>query len=213
VTVGGCSFRADGETGKQIVLNNKGRTMFGAISRRETGNCLVKTTANGKVYDSFQAIVFKTNGWFMKPQTIDLDDIDSTTAQSYPNGLDPFKDGWKESMAAFGMRNGNVVRPSVTMHQNSLLAADLYYVSAAAMDALGFKGFGTVQVPGGEFGASFAHNCMDPLDSAEANRCRMTVGFEEPVDTVVVMYAQSQLSQIASQLNVGTYLSDITLSC
>jgi hypothetical protein len=105
------------------------------------------------------------------------------------------------------------VRPSVTLHQNTLLAAEVYYVAAAAMNAMGFTGFGTVQVPGGEFGASFAHNCVEPLDSAEANRCRMTVGFEEPIDTIVLMYAQSQLSQISSQLNIATYLSDITLNC
>jgi hypothetical protein len=196
-----------------MVLNSKGRTIFGTVSHRDNGQCLVKTVANGKVYDSFQATIYKTNGWFMRPQAIDLDDIDSTMVQPYPNGQDPFTDGWKESMAAFGMRNGQLVRPSLTLHQNTLLGTEVYEVAAAAMDAMGFSGFGPVQVPGSQFAASFAHNCVEPLDSAEANRCRMTLGFEEPIDTLVLMYAQSQLSQIPSQVNVATYLSDITLKC
>jgi hypothetical protein len=196
-----------------MVLNNKGRTVFGTVSQRDTGNCLVKATANGKVYDSFQATIYKTNGWFMKPQAIDLDDIDSTMVQPYPNGQDPFKDGWQESMAAFGMRGGQLVRPRVTLYANTLLGTDVYEVTAAAMDAMGFAGYGAVRVPGGEFAAPFAHNCVEPLDSAEANRCRLTLGFDEPIDTIVLMYAQKQLSQIASQVNVATYLSDITLKC
>jgi hypothetical protein len=217
VSVGSCPFLPTKYVTGQVstLAAGSGRTVFGAPSNRSRTDCMVKKAIRGgsSVYDSFQAMIFSTNDWFLQPQTIDLDDIDSTIVQTYPGGLTAFSDGWKESMAAFGLRGGQIVRPTTTLYRDTILTTETYNITAASMAAMGFSGFGDTVVPGGEFGASIAHNCIEALDSAAANRCRLTVGFEEPIDTIVLMYAQTQLSRIASQPIVSTYLSNISLKC
>lgn len=85
-------------------------------------------------------------------------------------------------MAIFGSSKGSFVVPKVEFHDETLLAPKQYTVSSAAMSAMGFSK-SSLDVPGGEYAASFNFNC--PFNEPDSKQCRMSVTFEEDIDTIV----------------------------
>lgn len=162
-------------------------------------DCLVQDDT----YSSFQAIVLRTNGFQFEAKSIDLDDIDSQV--DVPAG-----NAWKESMAIFAKSGDEYILPTVEFHDGSLLSSKSYTVASAAMKEMGFRG-GALQVPGGEYSAETLFNCPFGRDNIESKKCRMTVKFTKPMDTLVIMYAISKKS--ANDPNAAVFFSEILLKC
>lgn len=138
------------KTGSQFTGNY---SFIGHRTDVKEDGCVIKRRRNGQsVYVSFQAVVIQTNGWKFAP-TVNLDDIDAQTI--LPPGSDR---GWKESMATFGMSDGKLVMPSVSLHEGTLLRAMDYVVKKKVMKQMGF-GMIIGEARGGEYAASTPFNC------------------------------------------------------
>lgn len=85
-------------------------------------------------------------------------------------------------MAIFGSYKGAFVIPKVELDEETLLSSKLYTVSSSAMSTMGFP-ISSLEVPGGEYSANFNFNC--PFNEPDSKQCRMSVRFEEDVDTIV----------------------------
>lgn len=198
--VNNCGPHKSFATGQQYIGNY---TLMGHHAQLNNGDCLIKKVKDRSVYDSMQALVIRTNGWTIKPQAIDLDDMD---AQS---GVDS-DDGWKESMALFGVHRGKLVKPIMKLYDGTLLESKAYFVPSAAMKEMELS-LGDSEIPGGEYASSEMINCPFGRDNEESKKCRMTAHFEEPVDTLVFLYAVTQKSK--TDPNAAVFFSEILISC
>lgn len=195
-----CGPHRSFKTGQQYIGNY---TLMGHQAGLRNGDCLIKRVNDESVYDSMQALVIRTNGWTIQPQAIDLDDLD---AQS---GV-PSRAGWKESMAIFGVLNGKVVMPELSLYDRTLLKKQEYTVPAAAMKEMELE-LGEVRVSGAEYASSEMVNCPFGRDNEDSQRCRVTARFTSEVDTLVFLYAVSQKSR--NDPNAAVFFSEILLKC
>lgn len=93
-------------------------------------------------------------------------------------------------MAIFGSSKGSIVIPRVEFHDGTLLSSKRYTVTSTAMYAMGFS-LSSIEVPGGEYSANFNFNC--PFNEPDSKQCRMSVYFEEDVDTIVRLESTSRI--------------------
>lgn len=141
--------------------------------------CLIKKNSAGdSVYDSMQAVVVRANGWKFDISSLDLDDIDAQTR------VPPHR-AWKESMAIFGMADGELVVPTTSFYDETLLAAKQYVVPDSAMKEMGFADE-AVRIPGAEYAADFVHNCAFGRQNPDSKRCRMTASFDQAIDALAI---------------------------
>lgn len=188
------------QTGQQYIGNY---TLMGHHARLDNGDCLIKKKGDLAVYDSMQALVIRTNGWTIQPQGIDLDDIDAQSGVASDAG-------WKESMALFGINKGKLVLPVMKFYPESLLEKKEYQIPAAAMKEMELE-LGESLVPGGEYASTEMVNCPFGRDNEDSKRCRMTGHFDEPVDTLVFLYAVTQKSK--TDPNAAVFFSEVLLAC
>lgn len=198
--VGNCVSHPKFRTGTQYIGNY---TLMGQESDLKDGSCLIKRIGGDSVYDSMQAVVIRTNGWTMLPHSIDLDDMDAQAGV-------PSTDGWKESMAIFGVQDGNLISPNIKFYEDTLLASKQYKVPASAMKEMELT-LGDSYVPGGEYSAAEMFNCPFGRDNKHSAKCRMTASFQEPIDTLVLLYAITQKSK--NDPNAAVFFSEIILQC
>lgn len=187
-------------TGAQYIGNF---TFIGHTSDVSTDQCVISRDSNGRrVYSSMQAIVVGANGWKLKPE-FDLDDIDAQAGV-------PSADGWKESMAVFGLDGSTVVTPEIMLHDNTLLEKHDYVVPATATKLMGLE-VGEVTAAGAEYASEEMTNCPFGRDNGESNKCRASVKFTLPVDTLVIMYALVQKSK--DDKNAAAFFSEMLMGC
>lgn len=198
--VGMCKPHRKFLTGQQYIGNY---TLMGHQAGVNNERCLIKKVGGESVYDSMQALIIRTNGWTLLPQSIDLDDLDAQAGVAS-------EDGWKESMAIFGLHEGTLVAPDIKFYENTLLARMQYKVPASAMKEMELK-LGDSYVPGGEYVAKEMVNCPFGRDNKESAKCRMTAHFTAPVDTLVLLYAVSQKSK--TDPNAAVFFSEVVLKC
>lgn len=114
-------------------------------------------------------------------------------------------------MAIFGMRDGVLVEPTVQFYEQSILERKSYKIPAAAMAEMNLD-LGDSIVPGSEYGgdSDSVYNCPWHSDP-DAAKCRMTVGFTEAVDTLVIMFAMKKKSQ--SNPSGAVVISKLVFQC
>ncbi|CAN8070321.1 unnamed protein product [Agarophyton chilense] len=201
IDVNNCKGNSQNPTGNQFAGNY---TLIGHEALLSDDECLIKQEGGEMVYESMQAIVITTNGWTFQPTTIDLDDIDAEP------GVES-GDGWKESMAIFGLRGAEVVKPTLKFYNRTLLEPQNYTVVGAAMTQMGLKANGSQYVPGGHYASNEMVNCPFGRDNPESERCRMTASFTEAIDTLVIMYAVLQKSK--TETRAAAFISEIIMKC
>lgn len=198
--VGKCGRHPKFLTGQQYIGNY---TLMGHQASVKNDQCLVKRVGGELIYDSMQALIIRTNGWTIQPQSIDLDDLD---AQAKVRS----EDGWKESMAIFGLFEGSLVKPDLKFAEKTLLGEKQYKVPAAAMKEMELQ-VGDSYVPGGEYVSEEMINCPFGRDNIKSKKCRMTATFSGPLDTLVLLYAVSQKSK--TDPNAAVFFSEVTIKC
>lgn len=199
-SIGNCKSNSRLPTGAQYVGNF---TFIGHTSEVSTDECLIKQEGGKLIYDTVQAVVFTTNGWTFSP-TIDLDDIDAQSSVAP-------EDGWKESMAVFGVSSGNVVQPIITLHNNTLLEVKEYSVPASATKDMELN-VGEVTATGAQYGSlTEMINCPFGRQYPQSARCRMTVRFDQRIDTLVIMYALAQNSK--NDPSAAAFFSELVTDC
>ncbi|CAN8073558.1 unnamed protein product [Agarophyton chilense] len=201
IDVNNCMENSQNPTGHQFAGNY---TLIGHEALLSDNECLVKQEGDDMVFESMQAIVITANGWTFQPTTIDLDDIDAEP------GVES-SDGWKESMAIFGLRGAEIIRPNLKFYDNTLLVPQNYTVVDAAMIQMGLRANGSQNVPGGQYGSNEMVNCPFGRDNLESERCRITASFAESVDTLVIMYAVFQKSK--AETRAAAFISEIIMKC
>lgn len=198
--IGKCTPNSRLMTGAQYVGNF---TFIGHTNDISTDECVIRKDGERFIYESFQAIVFTLNGWDFKPR-VNLDDIDSQQNTSSSNG-------WKESMAAFGISNGKVVQPLTELYNNTLLEVKEYTVPASATKAMDLD-IGEVVATGAQYGsATEMVNCPFGQQYEQSKRCRLSVTFSERIDTLVIMYALLQKSK--SDSSAAAFFSELIMDC
>lgn len=199
--VNNCKENSQNPTGKQFAGNY---TLIGHESMLTDDECLIKQKDGKMYYNSMQAIVISANGWTFQPTRIDLDDIDAE-----PGVVS--SDGWKESMAIFGMRGSEIIRPSLTFYNRSLLVAQNYTIAQSNLQQMGLSLSGEQLVPGGHYYSDEMVNCPFGRDNIESERCRMSASFSHPIDTLVVMYAVLQKSK--TETRAASFISEVVMDC
>lgn len=96
-------------------------------------------------------------------------------------------------MAVFAKSGDKVIFPSVMFHDGTLLTSKSYTVPNSAMKEMGFSNTGGISVPGGEFGGDILYNCPFGRENELSKKCRMTVKFTEPIDTLAILYGITQV--------------------
>lgn len=199
-SIGSCKSNSRLPTGAQYVGNF---TFIGHTSEVSTSECLIKKDGERLIYDSVQAIVFTTNGWTFTP-VVDLDDIDAQSSMSS-------EDGWKESMAVFGISNGTVVQPVTKLYNDTLLEIKEYVVPASATKDMDLD-IGQVSATGAQYGSTTEmFNCPFGRQYPQSARCRMTVSFDQRIDTLVLMYALAQRS--SNDPSAAAFFSELVTDC
>lgn len=199
--INNCAQNSNFATGSLFAGNH---TFIGHSSDLYNGDCLVKRDGDKRLMDSMQAIVIKANGWTFEPDSIDLDDIDAQSDVAN-------KDGWKESMAMFGVLNGRLVRPKMALYQDTVLSKQSYIIPRAAFAEMGLD-FGESSVPGGEYSSTTEmFNCPFGRAQESSRRCRMTGAFNSAIDTLVIVYSVVQKSK--NEKSAAAFFSEIVLRC
>lgn len=98
-------------------------------------------------------------------------------------------------MAIFAKSGDKIISPDIMFYDGSLLTSKTYTVPRAAMKEMGFN-TGAIQAPGGQFGSEILFNCPFGRDNIESRKCRMTVKFNEPIDTLAILYGIVQVSNL-----------------
>ncbi|KAI0562027.1 hypothetical protein FGB62_68g036 [Gracilaria domingensis] len=199
--VNNCKENSQNPTGNQFAGNY---TLIGHEALLSDDECVVKKEGEKLMYHSMQAIVLTANGWTFEPTKIDLDDIDAEPGVQ--SG-----DGWKESMAVFGLKGAKIVRPKMRLYDQTLLVAQNYTVVGSAMTQMGLKVNESQIVPGGHYGSEEMVNCPFGRDNPESQRCRMTASFSQPIDTLVIMYAVLQKSK--TETRAASFISELIMKC
>lgn len=156
-------------------LNYAGSTAatFNVSLQSEPEICSASVSGETTSFDSFQAMVVRTPGWAMQPRRFKVMDIDAHLDGSV---------SWKEVVGVFGVYNGELVAPSVSVAADSVLsvgdgkltAADMAKLELAAVDAT---------FPAARYAAPGHHDC--PL--SDTSRCDAWFDFNAPIDTLVLV--------------------------
>lgn len=198
--IGACGTSPTYSSGSQF---SKNFTLLGLRSPLGSGFCLTKYISEKLVMESMQAVVVETNGWLLEPQSVHLDDIDSQLNV-------PLNEAWMESAAAFAVVSGEIVLPKVQFSGSTLLSAKEFLIPKDAMTTMGLR-LEEAMVPGAEFSGKELFNCPFADTSPDAERCRMTISFEKPVDTMVFLYALKQSSY--TETDAAMFISQVDLNC
>lgn len=198
--IGACPSSKNYASGSKFTGNY---SLLGLSSPLGSGNCVAKSITGNSVMESMQAVVIRANGWLLEPQTIDMDDIDSQVNV-------PVHEAWMESAACFGVVSGEVVLPKTRISANTLLTLKEFLIPKDAMRAMGLS-VGEWIVPGAEFAGTELFNCPFASTSPESARCRMTISFEIPVDTLVFLYGLRQQSY--TETESAMFISQIDMKC
>lgn len=198
--IGLCSTHGRYVTGMQYVGNY---SFIGLTSPLGSDLCVTKKIGGNLVMESMQAIVVRTNGWMIEPQSIDMDDIDSQVEV-------PLNEAWMESAACFAMADGKMVLPQVDISSSALLTPKEYVVPQDAMKKMGLS-LGESLVPGAEYSGKYLYNCPFAKSSPDAVKCRMNLSFNKPVDTIVFLYGLKQAS--FTGISSAIFISQIDMKC
>ena len=108
----------------------------------------------------------------------------------------------------FGVLKGQVIRPAMATHENTVLSRTDFVIPEAAMKEMGLNLGKTI--PGGEyFDNAKLFNCPFGRSHDSSQRCRLTISFGSPVDTLVILYTLKQKSK--NDKSSAAFLSEILL--
>ncbi|OSX70956.1 hypothetical protein BU14_0625s0006 [Porphyra umbilicalis] len=203
-SVGGCKTRRDAPTGSFLPVS----APFTILGQSSGPPCtLAATAAGGPTFAAFQAITVAANGFAFAP-TFVVEDIDAGQPDETRNATET----WREAAAVLGRTaDGELVRPDVALHADTLLAVADVPVSGAALAALGWAGHPTTPAVTATY-ASWRE--VVNLVSADAQRGRVAVTFSAtPVEQLVVLYALSQAEAAHPHAKSGVFLGNLTIPC
>lgn len=199
-SVSPCSTSRVYTTGVQFAGNY---TLMGLSSTLGTHECVRKEISGNLVIEDMQAIVIETNGWFIEPHSIDIDDIDSQVGV-------PLNEAWKDLAIVFGVHEESIVVPELQLSADTNLQTGQYVIPQEVMEAVGLK-LGESRVPGAEFAAGAPFNCPYGKNNTVAKRCRLTAKFNAPVEKLVFFYGLSQSSLTSTDSAV--FISELNMQC
>lgn len=156
-------------------LNYEGSTALSmnVSLRTDTQTCSTTFFGDLATFHGFQAIVVRTPGWSIQPRDFRVKDLDAH-ADTIAS--------WKEVAGVFGMYKGEVVSPSITVDADTVLAISEGHINAENLATLELVA-AEVTFPAIRYAAQGHQDCQ----LSGTTRCDMTVDFESPIDTFVLL--------------------------
>eukprot|EP00171_Calliarthron_tuberculosum_P021007 IDg21007t1 len=150
-------------------LNFAGSTAasFNVSMQGDADICSASVAGETTTFDSFQAMIVRTPGWAMQPRRFNIMDIDAHIEGSV---------SWKEVAGVFGVYNGELVAPIVSIALNSVLSVGEGKLAAADMSKLQLTAVDST-FPAVRYAALGHHDC--PLN--DTARCAAFFDFNAPI--------------------------------
>lgn len=156
-------------------------------------NCYVPQSASYRQFESFRALVIRTNGWKSSAK-FNITNISTAV----------LNDSYADIVGVVGFDGTTQIDPSVTASATYLQSSAV--VPSDATGALGFS-VGNIVIPSIEYAASEQEVCRG---STEPD-CIVSVSFRERVDTMVILYGTTKIS--AYRVSSHIFISGIEFGC
>lgn len=188
-SVNGCEDVV-GRTGTQASIGTRfDRSSVEASSE----NCYVPQSSSYRQFESFRALVIRTNGWKSSAK-LNITNI-STAVRN---------ESYADIVGVVGFDGSTQIDPSVTSSATYLQSSAV--VPSEATGALGLS-VGNIVIPSVEYAAEEQEVCRGSTEP----ECIVSVSFMDRVDTIIILYGTTKISIYRTESHI--YISGIEFGC